>query len=239
MAPLSPLCTDSIATSSPWAALKTIMPPTSLPTVARVHPPSLQTAVLPSSLTRCPQHSILCPGLGAAYRSPLDAANRPWSSTLESSGLAAGTGCAESCSPPRAAGGGRAPGQPAHPAVSQPLPPRGSSNPGGCAPRAATSLAQSRASEVSWSGPFLPGRVGWGGRDDDGNPTQPWVSVVPGMAKPLRPAARCYANLSRSGAVSTFAIILTNCTIMFLRPFFKLIHFFKVSALVCTAKQYR
>lgn len=43
--------------------------------------------------------------------------------------------------------------------VSQPFLPS-SSNPGGCAPRAATLLAQPRASYVSLSGPFIPRQVG-------------------------------------------------------------------------------
>lgn len=46
-----------------------------------------------------------------------------------------------------------------HSALSHPLPLSGSSKPGGCAPRAATPLAQLRASYVSLSGPFIPWQV--------------------------------------------------------------------------------
>ena len=43
----------------------------------------------------------------------------------------------------------------------QPLPRRGPSNPGGCAPRAATPLAQPGASYVSQSSPFITQQLGF------------------------------------------------------------------------------
>ena len=83
-------------------------------------------------------------------------------------------------------------GRSSHSAVFQPLPRWGSSNPGGCAPRAATSLAQPGASYVSQSSPFIPQQLGFLlGKAEVVTSASPvvthFVRGVQDMAKPYSP----------------------------------------------------